>query len=1118
VDIAAWLRELGLERYEQAFRENEIDAAILPRLTSEDLREIGVAAIGHRRRLLDAIAALRKATAPISAGLPAEAVRKSAEPERRQLTVLFVDLVGSTELSAQLDAEELREVIGAYQACVAVVVRRWDGHVARYLGDGALAYFGWPRAHEDDAERAVRAGLELVDEVGLLRAGAEVPLAARIGIATGQVVVGDLIGQHAADMDSVVGETPNLAARLQAVAQSGEVVISHATRRLVGGLFVLDDLGPQRLKGFSEPLAVWRVAGESRAEGRFEARQTAGLTALVGRDEEIALLLRRWQQVKDSEGQVVLLSGEPGIGKSRLVRELRGRLEGEPHICLLRQCSPHHQTSPLHPVIEQLERAAGFERDDPPATKLDKLEVLLAQGTEKLDEAVPLVAALLGVSTGDRYLLPELTPQRQKQRTLEMLVDQLEGLAARQPVLLVYEDAHWIDPTTQELLGLAIERIQHLAVLAIVTFRPDFQPPWTGLPHVSLLPLTRLGRRDGAAMVDRVVGSKPLPPEVSAQIVGKTDGVPLFVEELTKAVLESGLIQDAGDRYELIGPLPPLAIPSTLHDSLLARLDHLAPVKELAQIGAAIGREFSHALLAAVADRPETELQAALDRLVSSELVFHRGTPPETIYSFKHALVQDAAYGTLLKSRRQQLHARIARVLEERFPETVGAQPELLAQHYTAAGLHDQAVDYWHRAGQRASERSADLEAIAHLTKGLKLARTLPDPTQAARQELKLLVALGEPLVAARGFGAPEVGTTYTRALELCRELDNTRHLFPTMWGLWHFYRGRGALRRARDLGDDLMGLAERYGDPMLLLAAHQALGHSLYHLGELSAALSHLEQARAGLDPKLDRSPYLRYGIVPGVQSTARLAQLLWCLGYPDQALRRSREAVESARELAHLHSLACSMYFAIRLHLLRRETLTADELAEAALALSTKHGFAFWSSLIVFMQGWSLCQQGRGSEGVARMRTGFADAEATGAKMMRPMFCALLTEGYGQLGQLHEAWRMLSDALGAVEESGQRHYEAEMYRFKGQLHLRESPPDVEQAVTCFQRALDIARQQQAKSWELRAAMSLARLWRDQGRPGEAHDLLAPIHGWFTEGFDTADLKDAQALLDEVS
>jgi class 3 adenylate cyclase/tetratricopeptide (TPR) repeat protein len=854
MDVSTWLRDLGLAQYAEAFRANHIEADVLPRLTADDLSALGITSIGHRRKLLDAIAALEQPRPPAAAEPPTTV--RPLEAERRQLTVLFCDLVGSTELSARLDPEDLREVMRAYQTACADVVGRFEGHVARFLGDGVLAYFGWPRAHEDDAERAVRAGLLLVRDVARLEPRAGVRLQARLGVATGRVVVGDLVGDGVSDRGAVSGDTPNLAARLQAIAAPGSVVISPSTRRLVGGLFELSDLGSQRLKGFAEPLGAWRVEGQGRAEGRFEARQTAGLTPLVGREEEIALLLRRWRRAAAGEGQVVLLSGEPGIGKSRLVRELRERIAAEPHIRLTHQCSPYHQTSPLHPVIDHLERAAGFEREDPPEARLAKLEALLARGTDKLDQAVPLIAALLGAPTGERYPALELTPQRQKELMLEALLEQLAALAAEQPVLVVHEDVHWIDPTTQELLSLAIERTQRLPVLTIITFRPEFRAPWPGQRHVSALRLTRLGRRDGAAMVDRVVGPKVLPDEVAAQIVAKTDGVPLFVEELTKAVVESGLLAAAGNYYELSGRLPPLAIPATLHDSLMARLDRLAPVKEVAQIAAVIGHEFSHALLAAVADRPQEQLRSALDQLVVSELVFGRGEPPDATYTFKHKLVQDVAYQSLLKSRREQLHARIARVLEERFAETAVTEPELLAQHYTAAGLHDQAIGYWHRAGQRASERSANLEAIAHLTKGVELARALPGPVQSARQELKLQVALGEPLVTTKGHATLEAGATYARALELCRQVGETPHLFPSMWGLWHFYHGRGAIQTARDLGQELLSQAERHGDPMLLREAHQAVGQSLYHMGKFSDALVHLEQARSDLDPSWPLHP----------------------------------------------------------------------------------------------------------------------------------------------------------------------------------------------------------------------------------------------------------------------
>jgi class 3 adenylate cyclase len=629
LDVARWLAQQGLGHHAEAFVENGIDGDILHDLTDADLKELGLN-LGDRKRLLKAIAALD--AGPTQDRITqAESIATAAAPreaERRQLTVMFVDLVGSTALSARLDPEDMSAVMRAYQERCAEVVRRWDGHVAKYMGDGVLAYFGWPQAHEDEAERAVRAGLDLTDAIELLAAPSGEALAARVGIATGLVMVGELIGEGAAQEQTVVGETPNLAARLQALAMPGSLVISQGTRRLVGGLFELADIGPLSLKGFAEPVAAWRVEGEGRAEGRFEALHGERLTPLVGREHELGILLERWAWAKDGDGQMVFLSGEPGIGKSRVIRTLRERIGNEPYTPLSHYCSPYHANSALYPVIDLLERAARLDRDEPAEEQLAKLEAVLARASDRLDHVVPLLAALLGVPTGERYPTLALTPEVQKQRTLQALVDQLAGLAAQQPVLALYEDVHWIDPSTVELLSLVIERVQRLPVLALITFRSEFQPPWTAQAHVTTLTMGRLGRRQGADLVARVSGEKPMPTEVVEQIVARTDGVPLFVEELTKTVLESGLLADAGDRWELAGPLPPLAIPATLHDSLMARLDRLAKVKEVAQIGAVIGRDFSHGLLATVADRPEPQLHAALDELVNSELVFRRGTRP----------------------------------------------------------------------------------------------------------------------------------------------------------------------------------------------------------------------------------------------------------------------------------------------------------------------------------------------------------------------------------------------------------------------------------------------------------------------------------------------------------
>jgi class 3 adenylate cyclase/predicted ATPase len=1119
MDVSTWLRDLGLGNYIQAFQVHDIDAEVLPRLTADDLTALGIKSVGHRRRLLDAIATLHGGTASAHADPATVVVTRAAEAERRQLTVLFCDLVGSTELAAQLDPEDMGAIMSAYHCATAAVVERFDGHVAKYLGDGVLAYFGWPRAHEDDAERAVRAGLELVEAVARLEPHADVRLSVRVGIATGQVVVGDLVGAGATRDEAVVGDTPNLAARLQALAAPGSVVISQATRRLVGGLFELDDLGPQRVKGFAEPLIAWRVAGASLAEDRFEARQTAGLTPLVGREDEIALLLRRWRQASDGEGQVVLLPGEPGIGKSRLVREVRDRLAAERHVRLIHQCSPYHQTSPLRPVVEHLERAAGFARDDPPEARLNKLETLLARGTDNLDQAVPLIAALLGIAIGERYPALDVTPQRQKQLTLEALLDQLEGLAAEQPVLMVHEDLHWMDPTTQELLGLAIERIPRLPILLLVTFRPEFTPPWSGQPHVSSLPLTRLGRRDGALMVDRVVGEKSLPTEVITQILAKTDGVPLFVEQLTKTVLESGLLNDVGDRYELVGTLPPLAIPATLHDSLVARLDRLAPVKELAQIGAAIGRKFSHALLAAVAEASDAELLVALDRLVASGLVFRRGIPPEATYSFKHALVQDAAYGTLLKSRRQQLHARIAEALRERFPEIVETEPELMARHCTEAGLTEEAIHYLAKAGRQAVERSATAEAVGHLSKALALLGSRPAGPERDAAELDLLVALGPPLSATKGFTDPEVKKTYLRARTLCQGFSNTTNLVPVLVGLANIHLLRAEPRQARELSEECLKLAQHVNHPDVLIAADRMLGARSYFLGEFARARARLEQANALHElhqHRSDVSPYLASS--SRVYCGSILARVLWTLGYPERALRTSDEALRLARQACYSDTLARALSLAAAFHLDRRDVQRTQRLAREAVALAAQHGFPYWRATGSLSWGWALVQRQKIKEGLARIQQSLAYFRAKGDVQTVPHALIILAKVSGQVGDPRQGLEALAEALIMQERINEHRREAENHRLKGELLLQLRGRHLDEAEACFDKALVVARRQDAKMWEVRAAMSLARLWRDQGRWAEANDLLAPVYGWFTEGFDTADLREAKALLDELA
>ncbi len=1042
---------------------------------------------------------------------------RAFEGERRQLTVMFCDLVGSTQLAARLDPEDLREVIRSYQDCCAGVIDRFEGHVAKFMGDGVLAYFGYPHAHEDEAERAVRAGLDIIAAIRNLKPRTSGPLAVRVGIATGLVVVGDLIGQGASQERVVVGETPNLAARLQGLAEPDSLVISRRTRRLIGGLFEVVDLGVQQVKGLAEPVRAWRVVAESRAESRFEALRGTGLMQLIGRDHEIALLLDRFERARDGEGQVVLLAGEAGIGKSRIVRALRERLDDESYTSISHYCSAYHQSSALYPVIGLLERAARFQPGDSAAERIEKLESLLALSTDDVSDVLPLIAALLSVPVDDRYPPLNLTPQRQKQKTLEILGDQLAGLAVAQPVLAVYEDVHWIDPSSLDLLDLVIDQVQSLPILVIITYRPEFNPPWTGYPHVTSLSLSRLTRRYGRAMVERVTGGKALPAEVMQQIVDKTDGVPLFVEELTKAVLESDLLREAEGRYELTGLLPPLAIPTTLQDSLIARLGRLAPVKEVAQIGAAIGREFSYELLAAVAPLREAELQDALLQLTRSELIFRRGVPPKATYTFKHALVQDAAYATLLRSRRQQLHMRIATVLENEFPATAEMEPDRLAQHYTEAGLLTQAVDCWRRAGQRSMARSATAEAIVQLSKGLELARELEEGAVRQRQELALQVALGSAFVAAKGFAAPETGAAYREAQALSHKLDDVMQLFAVIYGqcLFHLYRAEVA--EAGASAAYLLSEAEKRSDLDLIFFAHRAMGVASLPRGRLADARRHLEQALELYDPVRHRTPAFVYAFDPRVVCLDYLARALLPLGFPDQALQRNQEALAVARDISHHNSMALPLFFGATLHQLLDDRPAVRAHAEELIQLATAEGFRFWLAGGLILQGWIMATGGEAEAGVRQMRQGIADWRGTGAEYLVPYFFSLLADAAARVGECEQALELLKDALTQVDRTEERWLEAELRRRQGELLLRTGGPDRQTAESCFRRAMEVAQSQSARLWEMRATLALCRLLAGEGRREEASTLLGPLYASCAEGFTMPDLISAEAMLREL-
>jgi class 3 adenylate cyclase/predicted ATPase len=1114
--IRAWLQALGLDEYVELFERERIDLATVRHLSDADLRELGLP-LGPRVKLRIAVETLAPAAV-------AERVIEPPSPgpraERRRLTVMFCDLVGSTALAERLDPEELRELMRVFQGACRETVARFDGHVAQYLGDGLMVYFGWPSAHEDDVERAVRAGLAIV--LAIKGVAAPAPLRVRIGIATGPVVVGETGAGDASVPKMAVGETPNLAARVQGLAGPDELVIAAATRRLLGTGFDLEDLGEHALKGIVEPVRAFRVLAARPVVDRFEATHGTRLTPLVGRESELALLLDRWRHATEGQGQAVVLRGEPGMGKSRIVRAFRERIAAEAPTWVQYQCSPFFTNTAFYPVMEEIKRAAGFGDDDSAEVRLDKLESSLDRSGGSVADAPPLLAALLSVPSEGRYPRLDLSPLRQKERTIEVIAQGLGRLAAGAPLLAVFEDVHWIDPSTLELVTHLVARIAEWRVLLLVTHRPEFEPPWGARrAHVTLHSLNRLSRSQSALMAGRVAQTT-LSEALIAQIVDKTDGVPLFVEELTKAVLESSM-RDAAhagstSRSSDTAPAPPLTIPTTLHDSLMARLDRLASAKEVAQLGATLGREFDYELIEAVSPLDAVSLGLALAKLVDAELLYQRGEPPRARYVFKHALIQDAAYQSLLKSTRQRYHEQIARAMEERLPETIETQPELLAHHYSEAGRAEQALPYWQAAGKRAVQRSANVEAISHLTRGLELLKTLPDSLEHARRELALLIALGVPLRAIKGFAAPEVGQAYARAHELCQREGETSQLVPVLRGLWEFHELRAEYGAARELGEQLLALAGRMQDPGALLVAHDVLGDTLFWLGEFAAARSHLEQGAALYDVQQRQSHIFLYGYDSGVACLGFGAWALWFLGYPDQALRTAHEALGVARELVHPFSLAFGLQFAAQLHHYRREYALARDLATEVIAISSEHGFPLWSGMGTIVRGWALAKEGRGPEGLAQVREGIVEWQRTGFELEWPHFLAMLAEAHETVDQPGDGLKLLAEARAAASKTGEGFWDAEMYRLYGELSLQVAGMGTGRAEESFLKAIDIARRQQAKSLELRAVMSLGRLWKRQGKPREARQMLSAIYAWFTEGHDTPDLREAKALLAELS
>ena len=1048
-------------------------------------------------------------------GTPAKAVTSIAPPqpplvsqsdgERRQLTVMFCDLVDSTALSARLDPEDLREVIRRYQDACAEVIHRFDGHIAQYLGDGLLVYFGYPHAHEDDAARAVRASLDIL--AAIQTQGLQV----RIGIHTGPVVISE-IGSPERRESLALGETPNIAARVQSQATPQTLLISAATQQLVHGLFELQALGAQPLKGISTPLSLYRVEREAAAHSRFDVAIQRGLTPLVGREYEVALLGERWERAKQAEGQIVLLSGEPGIGKSRLVQVMREHAERDAALRVEFRCSPYHQNSAFYPIIDYLHRFFQFTPQDSASDRIQKLEHKLSAYRFPQTDTLPLLAALLSLPPPENYPALTVSPQRQKQKTQEVLVAWLIEEAERHALYCPWEDIHWADPSTLELLTLLIDHVPTARLYLLLTFRPEFTPPWSTRSHMSHLTLSRLGREHVTRMIEQVAREQRLSTEMRQQIIAKTDGVPLFVEELTKMVVES---------VDATSPSLRQAIPTTLQDSLMARLDRLGAAKDIAQLGATIGREFSHELLHAVASVDAEAVQQGLSQLIEAELIYPRGVSPHRQYIFKHALIQDAAYQSLLKSRRQQLHQHVAQVLVEQFPDTTETQPELVAHHYTEGGLIEQAVPYWQKAGQKAVDRSANVEAISHFTQGLALLTTLPDTSKRAQQELTLQIALGAPLIATKGYAALEVESVYTKARELCQQVGESPQLFPVLWGLWAFYTARGEHQEGHELAQQCHTLAQRVQDDGFLLEADVALGTTLLWRGELELSRAYLEHGVSLYDAARHRSHTFLYGQDPGVWCYSFLIHALWALGYPAQALRKSQEALALAEELADPHNLVFALNLSAAAHLLRGEWQLMQKPLEALFALATEQGFPYWLAEGMSLQGFLSFVNGRVKEGIEQLRQSLATLEAMGTRLNRSLRIAGLGAMYGVVGQIEEGRRLFVEAVALVEKTEEQFFAAEVYRLNGDFTLQSSVQRVEprliEAEAWFHKAIEIAQSQKAKSRELRAATSLARLWQQRGKRVEAHKLLSAIYNWFTEGFDTRDLQEAKALLEEL-
>jgi len=1113
-NLAEWLDQYGLSQYAQTFAENHIDYGTLRDLTDADLKDLGLT-LGHRKRFLRAIEALtaRQPSSDAAARAvnePAEALSSAAdhEPEVRQITVIFCDLVGSTELSEKLDPEDLRPLIDAYRKTCDAAIKRYDGQVANYAGDGLMAFFGWPRAHEDDAVRAVHAGLAILSEVERIHGAAS--LAARVGICSGRVVVGE--GGGPAGWMEAVGETPNVAARLQALAAPNALVVAESTQRLATGAFNFQDIGLQELKGVTRPLRVYRVLSAKDRTTRFESAHATSLTPLVGRFAELNLLQDRWQKAKEADGQIVLLSGLPGVGKSRLIHELKSSIQNEPYFLLNYQCSPYHSQSAFFPIIQQIELAAQLRVGDSDSDKFAKVKTYLSGFFDDPMEATSLIGHLLSIPNKDRNTLSTLTPQQIKNKTVNTLLEMLLSLSGKRATLCTFEDGHWIDPSTRELLELAMGRIDRARVMLVVSFRPEFRHAWSAYANVTAHSLTRLSRSEVTKMIKEMSREENLSQQVLDQIVEKADGVPLFIEELTTSTFMAPA-QNTQQRINSQQP-GPAKVPETLHDALMERVDRVTQGRKLAQIAAVIGREFSYDLLTAASRTEESDLQSALAQLEAADIIYRTGISPSIRFAFKHVLLRDAVYNSLLRGRRQEIHADIAAVLEKHFGELAENRPEILAYHYGEAGNNQRAIRCWCEAGRRAIANSANVEAISHFRNALQLLTELPDSAQRTKEEVEVQLSLGIPLIAVEGYSATQTREAFARARSLCLTLDNPPEYFQALFGLWGHSWMSGKNDEALVMANEFLSRSRASPTNVRLMVAHRIMGSTLLTLGEFQTARHHFEESIA-LSKIEGRQPvYDQYMVEPQVASLLLVSWNLWFLGHLDQSLARVSEALAIAQDLAQPYSIAFAHYMTSIAHLLRGEPASALRSADQGLEISREQRFSLYVILSTISRGRALGELGRLREGVTEMQTGIAEARRTGLGMMHPMIQSWLADLHAQSGDKEAALSIVEQELCESGDAVGRAWESELHRQKADILLELDPSAATEAEACLKRAVEIAGNQSAKALELRAATSLAKLWHERGRADEARNLLEPIYRWFEEGTDTTDLRRARALL----